>query len=143
MKLVQELQGSRLSEQKQKRHFSAVSLESLSKGKAASLFLKATNPGYIHNLDLQPRHIHTSIIVYATGSPFLSEPEAILTPHSARVELKTDFLKAGRIARGPAQRRSSRLFSASRSSLITVQRSRRAVRKMLICQDPELRGLCR
>lgn len=74
MKLVQELQGSRLSEQKQKRHFSAVSLERLSKGKAASLFLKATNPGCIHNLDLQPRHIHTSIIVYATGSPvpFLS-----------------------------------------------------------------------
>lgn len=52
MKLLQELQGSRLSEQKQKRHFSAVSLERLSKGKAAFLLLEVTNPGYIHNLNL-------------------------------------------------------------------------------------------
>lgn len=124
---MQELQGSRLSERRPKRPSPASLFRAPFKANAVFLF----NWADAKNLNLYSLQIHHFVIFYASGSPLNIGPEGLQIS-----------LRAGRVSRGAGRRR-SQLFLASCGSLITVQRSRRAARKMLIHQDLERWGLRR
>lgn len=138
---MQELQGSRLSEQKQKRHFSAGFSERLSTGNAGFLFNKADAENW--NLYSQQIHRLAIFFCYVSGIPFSIGPRGSAHTTSRTQWIKNGFFWKLNVTWGPSQRRSSQLLSRSCGPLITVQRSRRAARKMLIYQDVERWGLHR